>query len=95
MAKPKAFEINFKNVPCEIFGCRNQAKYAIGIPDGHPSLWFKICPDCLKNIVDSCQKVLDPPKKRKKAEKKKSTTEVKEKQMETSESGAAIQEEKK
>ncbi len=81
MSKPKIFEINFKNVPCEIFGCRNQAKYAIGVKDGHPSLWFKLCPECLKTVIKSCPEEFKPKTKKKKTKESKEIKEQKEKEQ--------------
>jgi len=78
MSKPKIFEINFKNVPCEVFGCRNQAKYAIGVKDGHPSLWFKLCPECMKNVIESCPEEFKPKTKEKKTKEQKEKKALKE-----------------
>jgi len=38
---------------CDIYGCSNQAKYAIGIPGEPPSTYFIICEDCLRDIVEN------------------------------------------
>lgn len=55
-------ELETFQIPCRVFGCHNKAKYRIGNMKGSPILFYHLCDECFKSIIDSIPEELLPTK---------------------------------